>query len=248
MPSHDHATHQLPTTGVALPPLPERPMSEPAFREWALGLGKGARVEWVDGETVIMSPENITSARLEHWLDRVLGEYVDYHELGEVMAAEVLVRLPEQRTDRVPDLLFVAKEHADRVKPTHIDGPPDLCIEIVSPASQARDWREKYLEYEAAGVREYWVIDPMSQRAEFYTLEPEEHRQDARGTTGQDASDGAGATGQAGSDTPRYVRLPEADGAVTSRVLPGLKLPVEWLWKDTRPKVLDALRELGVIG
>ena len=260
MPSHDHATHQLPTTGVALPPLPERPVSEPEFREWALGLGKGARVEWVDGETVIMSPENITSARLEHWLDRVLGEYVDYHELGEVMAAEVLVRLPEQRTDRVPDLLFVAKEHADRVKPTHIDGPPDLCIEIVSPASQARDWREKYLEYEAAGVHEYWVIDPMSRRAEFYALETTQHRQDAadgQGTAGQASSGTQQAAGPVSrdlghgvgpADTGRYVRLPEKDGVVASRVLPGLKLPVKWLWSDTRPKVLDALRELEVIG
>jgi len=29
-------------------------------------------------------------------------------------------------------------------------------MEIVSPDSEARDWREKYLDYQAAGVREYW--------------------------------------------------------------------------------------------
>lgn len=227
MPSQHQATDQLATGGSPLPPLPAlppQPIGEREFREWALGLDSGMRVEWVDGETIIMSPENTRNARLEHWLARVLGGFVEHHGLGEVIASEVLVRLPDQQSNRVPDLLFIAAEHADRVRPTHVEGPPDLCVEIVSPDSQARDWREKYLEYEAAGVREYWVIDPMSQHAEFYALEPNE-----------------------GEDTPRYARLAERAGAIESRVLPGLTLPVHWLWKDTRPKVLDALRELGVI-
>jgi len=260
MASHDHATDQFSPSAFALPPLPERPMSEPEFREWALELGKGARVEWIGGEVIMMSPVNYEHSEAVLWLGAVLRGYVEHHELGVVTGPELLVRLPEQRTDRVPDLLFSATEHADRVKPTHIEGPPDLCIEIVSPDSQARDWREKYLEYEAAGVHEYWVIDPMSRRAEFYALETTQHRQDAadgQGTAGQASSGTQQAAGPVSrdlghgvgpADTGRYVRLPEKDGVVASRVLPGLKLPVKWLWSDTRPKVLDALRELEVIG
>ena len=38
---------------------------------------------------------------------------------------------------------------------------------------------------------------------------------------------------------------PDAEGKVHSSALPGFFLRVEWLWN--RPKVLDALRELGVL-
>ena len=40
-----------------------------------------------------------------------------------------------------------------------IEGAPDLIMEIVSPRSADRDRREKFTDYEAAGVREYWIID-----------------------------------------------------------------------------------------
>src|SRR5207302_6232318 len=38
----------------------------------------------------------------------------------------------------------------------------------VSPESQSRDRREKYLEYEAAGIPEYRIADPLSRMLEAY--------------------------------------------------------------------------------
>jgi Uma2 family endonuclease len=37
---------------------------------------------------------------------------------------------------------------------------PDLVIEIVSPSSRKRDYKEKPEEYLRIGVKEYWIIDP----------------------------------------------------------------------------------------
>lgn len=52
-----------------------------------------------------------------------------------------------------------------------MDGTPDLIVEVTSPESLARDRGEKYVEYEAAGVREYWLIDPDRQQitTRFFT-------------------------------------------------------------------------------
>jgi Uma2 family endonuclease len=196
-------------------------MSEQEFLAWC---DEDTRAEWIDGEVVMMSPANIDHVELQNWLAAVLGLYVEKHDLGRLVGPEYAARLPERPSLRVPDILFVAKPREHLIQQTKLDGPPDLCIEIVSPDSEARDWREKYLEYEAAGVREYWVIDPASQHAEAYALE--------------DQADGPA----------KYRRVAEQQGAIASTVLEGLRLPVDWLWPATRPKMLEAIEKLGLIG
>ena len=57
-----------------------------------------------------------------------------------------------------PDLMVVCdKSKVDR---HGVHGAPDLVIEILSPSTQERDWREKFALYQKAGVREYWICDP----------------------------------------------------------------------------------------
>lgn len=71
------------------------------------------------------------------------------------------VRLSE--TDVVqPDILVVCDP--GKIKPSHIDGPPELVVEILSPGTSAKDLREKKWLYQRSGVREYIVVDPL----EFY--------------------------------------------------------------------------------
>jgi Uma2 family endonuclease len=44
--------------------------------------------------------------------------------------------------------------------------PPPLVVEIVSPGkiNADRDYRYKRSQYQARGIREYWIIDPIQQR------------------------------------------------------------------------------------
>ncbi|MDW8290080.1 MAG: Uma2 family endonuclease, partial [Armatimonadota bacterium] len=71
---------------------------------------------------------------------------------------------------RSPDILFVSQQNLHRLKPTYLDGPADLVVEIISPESEERDRTQKFSEYERGGVREYWLIDPEKRLAEFYVL------------------------------------------------------------------------------
>jgi Uma2 family endonuclease len=175
------------------------------------------RAEWVDGEVIVMSPKSVEHGDLFRFLIVVLNGFVELHDLGKVMGSELFVRFPKQRRRRLPDLLFVSAARQDLFRKAHFEGAPDMIMEIVSPESEARDWRIKYLEYEAAGVREYWVIDPMSEHVELYVL----------------------------SDKQRYERIAESEGWLTSTAVPGFRLKTAWLWPDTRPKAIEALKELN---
>ncbi|HEV7221200.1 MAG TPA: Uma2 family endonuclease [Pirellulales bacterium] len=192
-------------------PLPDRPLSEEEFVAWC---DEGVKAEWVDGRVIVMSPANTAHARLTTFLMNVLSIFVQDRGLGEVFGPELMTRLGP-RSRRVPDLMFVAKERLQNLRPNHLEGAPDLAMEIVSPDSVERDWREKYDDYQAAGVREYWVIDPANQRVEAYRL-----------------VDGA------------YQRLAHDQGRVASSVLGGFYLREEWLWRAELPKVRDVLQEI----
>jgi Uma2 family endonuclease len=208
--------------GVLVPP---GKMTEEEFEAWC---DEDTRAEWVDGEVVLMAPPNTEHSNLVIWVCSVLQIFVEQCELGQIFA-DFQIRLPTERRRRTPDVVFVAKDRLNIVRRTYINGPPDLIVEIVSPDSLTRDWREKYLEYAAAGVREYWVIDPMAEHMEAYSLVEvlPTSQEPARRT---------------------YRRIEEKEGIVASRVLDGFWVPTDRLWSSTRPKVIDAARQRGLLG
>jgi len=188
-------------------------MTYEEFLAWA---DEDTLAEWVNGEVVMASPASRQHQEISGFLHIILSAHVEIHRLGTVLLPPFQMRLA--RSGREPDLLFVAREHLDRLKDTFLDGPADLVVEILSPESAGRDRGVKFYEYEAAGILEYWLIDPSRETAEFYQLDAHGHY--------------------------RAVS-PDAEGQYCSSVLPGLRLPVAWLWQP--PSVLQALRELGLV-
>jgi Uma2 family endonuclease len=200
-------------------PPPEGKLTEEEFFEWCRGFDK-IRAEWIDGDTITMSPVNRKHSQLGGFLTTILRLFVRRNDLGEV-DSEFGCRFAARgrRVIRVPDLLFVAKANLDRVEPTCVNGAPDLAIEIVSADSTSRDYREKYLDYQSAGVREYWIIDPFAQNIEMSSLDEQ---------------------------TGEFRPITLTDGRLPSVVLPGLFLRPEWLWSDPLPAEDDVLHQLGV--
>lgn len=195
---------------------PDGKVSFEAFLDWA---DEDIHAEWEDGEVVLMSPAGRIHQELVGWLYTILNLYVQFHRLGTVLIPPFVVRLRVTAQGREPDLIFISKEHLDRLHETYLDGPADLLVEVVSPESISRDRGRKYVEYEAEGVREYWLLDPLRRQAEFYQLGPDGH----------------------------YRLAVPQDQIYHSAAVAGFWLNTEWLWQDPLPNGLDVLRQLKVI-
>lgn len=205
----EHPMAEPSTTRTVRPTPPRAPLSYEEFLEWA---DEDVRAEWVDWEVIVMSPASDRHQDLVRFLTATLSLLVETKDLGVVRPAPFQMKL---KNGREPDVLFVAKEHRDRLKDTYLDGPADLVVEIVSPESGPRDRGDKFYEYEAGGVREYWLIDPQREQVELYRL--------------------------TGEGQYRLVQPGEAD-VYRSEVVPGFGLRASWLWQEPLPKVLEIAR------
>jgi Uma2 family endonuclease len=201
---------------VASPPSPGRV----SYEEFLAQAGRYTWAEWVDGEVIELSPASNAHQDLAGFLTALMRACAEHGRLGVVRPAPFQMKAGPGLPGREPDVLFIASQHLDRLKDTHLDGPADLVVEIVSPDSRARDRGEKFYEYEEGGVREYWLIDPRRRRAEVFVR---------------------------GEDAVFRLAPPEADGRLRSAVLSGFWLETEWLWQDPLPQLLTVLKAWGVI-
>lgn len=192
--------------GTTSEPLSALTLTFEEFVAWALA--EEVRAEWVEGKVEFMGSVSLDHQEIGNFLFRLLSEYVEAKLLGFVFTLEFLMRLQTRPSGRLPDILYVAKEHKARIRKNYLDGAGDLVVEIVSPDSQVRDRRTILLEYQQAGVREYWLIDPAKQQALFYELQKNGLYQ-------------AGVISE--------------DGIYHSAVLEGLWLDVNWLWQRPLP-------------
>ena len=101
--------------------------------------------------------------------------FIDPRRLGAVLFAPIDVKLPGLASPVQPDLLFLREEHLDRIREECVDGVPDLIVEVLSPSNWIVDRREKYEVYAAAGVEEYWIVDPKERTIEVFVLEGESY-------------------------------------------------------------------------
>ena len=43
-------------------------------------------------------------------------------------------------------------------------------MEILSPSTSRKDHKEKFVRYERAGVKEYWLVDPLAKSVTVFKL------------------------------------------------------------------------------
>lgn len=191
--------------------------SETLSYEDYLSLADESRIiEWADGEVLYHMPPTPVHQSIIQFISKLLGSFIDQLSMGEFLSAPLEVRLWPDGPSREPDMLFIANDKLSQLGERRFDGAPDLVIEVISPTSVTLDRITKFREYEQAGVREYWLIDPrpFQQQADFYIRDDEGH----------------------------FVPSPiDDEGTYASPTLPGFRFTVAWLWQTPLPNPQRAL-------
>ncbi|MEM7532689.1 MAG: Uma2 family endonuclease [Chloroflexota bacterium] len=137
--------------------------------------------EWANGVLQERPPmAKVIQARQQQWLVSLVLAYLTYNPIAEVINLEVGFRFPTAtgHATRKPDMGIILHTNPNAVHPDDrtVHGVCDLCIESLSDSDWNqidRDINDKRLEYEYAGVQEYYILDSEEGRyMMFYELDP----------------------------------------------------------------------------
>jgi Uma2 family endonuclease len=140
----------------------------PAQGAWSdddyLALHTNCLVEVSDGYLEVLPMPTTSHQQIVAYLYGMLLAFVTGHDLGMVLFAPLRVRLWLGKF-REPDVVFMAKAHADRIGEEFWKGA-DLVMEVVSgdEEDRRRDLVVKRREYARARIGEYWIVDPQEER------------------------------------------------------------------------------------
>ena len=86
-----------------------------------------------------------------------------------------------ERTGRIPDVIVLDRPLAgDDMEDEFLDASRvALAVEVVSPGRRQRDrdYRDKRADYAAAGIAEYWIIDPETRLVLTLVLDGDSYRE-----------------------------------------------------------------------
>ena len=137
-------------------------------------LPEGQRAELIDGKLYAMAPPNRIHQKLIMELTSVIHNHIKNKSGScEVYPAPFAVNL--NSNDKVwvePDISVICDK--DKLSDRGCEGAPDWIIEITSPSTSRMDYSIKLFKYRTAGVREYWIVNPITKIVQTYCFEGEE--------------------------------------------------------------------------
>lgn len=129
------------------------------------------RAELIDGKMYMMATPTLTHQDILMWMGVRIRSYIEEHGGAcKVLPAPFAVYIKEDEHNYVePDITVICDP--DKLDEKGCHGAPDWAAEIVSPSSKTMDYIRKCSLYQAAGVREYWIIDPKERCVTVYDFE-----------------------------------------------------------------------------
>ena len=133
------------------------------------------RWELINGVPYNMSPA--PGRRHQQIATELLRQFATYllDKSCQVYPAPFDVRLPEA-DENISDIATVVQPDISIIcDPDKLDdagciGAPDLIVEVLSPSTSRKDHKEKFFCYEHAGVKEYWLVDPLANTVTVFKL------------------------------------------------------------------------------
>ena len=125
--------------------------------------------EIIGGEVVMMAPATLNHTRIVRNISSIFDHYLkgkpcEYFPDGAGLCLE------DEAEEYKPDGMVVC-DQSKTGDDSAVHGSPDLVIEVLSPRTVKNDRGHKRDVYERHGVREYWIVDPLSLSLEQYVLE-----------------------------------------------------------------------------
>lgn len=141
--------------------------NRPLMFEEFVALNSEGRFELVNGQLV----EMVTSRPLHGWtltrLSATLDTYLEARSPNGFWGVDIDVPTIAFHGRR-PDFLYFSQADAAAgldLERNQVTSVPTLAVEIVSPDHEERDTVVKRVEYAAAGIAHYWIIDPQHRTA-----------------------------------------------------------------------------------
>jgi len=137
------------------------------YRDFVKFPDDGKRHELIDGVHYVTPSPASAHQRVVGNLHFLIRLHLEQHGGGEVFLSPFDVLFTT--FDIVePDLLFVSDARKHVVTEQHVEGSPDLVVEVRSPSTRRRDEGVKLKLYDRSDVTEYWVIDPTAYLVRVY--------------------------------------------------------------------------------
>lgn len=132
-------------------------------------LPEGTLMQLIENNLIMSpSPKDLHQEILLELSAQLLG-YVRSKKLGKVRIAPYDVYLDQENVFQ-PDLVFIATENLYKIQENGLHGAPDLVIEVLPPGIAKYDKGKKKTVYERCGVKEYWLVDPVTKAVTRYVL------------------------------------------------------------------------------
>ncbi len=142
-------------------------------------------IQLIDGEVVIGMPPILKHQTIIKKLMALLLQ-IEASQGGIAFIAPTEVYLDDDNVFE-PDVLYIKPDNLaiTQQDEKRIVGAPNLVVEVLSPGTAKYDRQEKYQAYEQRGVDEYWIVDPVHETIEVWTLGEDKlfQRQGAYGKT-----------------------------------------------------------------
>ena len=140
-------------------------------------LPAGQRAELIDGHIYDMAPPSPLHQELVMELSATLRDYIKKNNgTCKVYPAPFAVFLNQDDQNYVePDISVICDPN--KLNDKGCTGAPDWIIEIVSPGSRRMDYFTKLFKYRTAGVREYWIVDPLKNFVIVYNFDTSDSEQ-----------------------------------------------------------------------